>query len=355
MAVAGLPNIDNTIGAAFIGWGVSSLIFGILCIQVYTYFERYTNDNSAYKSLVLWLWLLEALHQAFVGHCVYYYEVTNYGNLLVFIDRPVWTLSVQVVLGAFVGLIVKMCFGLRVWKFSKHNYLVTGTIVSFLSSEDADGAVTIRIRHGVHHQIVSILPPVQDAASTYCATDSKYASHKHLSSNIDTALQTIGTASLALGAATDIFTAASLSYFLHKMRTGYQKSDTLINRLILYSVNTGFLTSAVSIAVLALYNTMPDNFIFMGAYFVLSKLYANSCVATLNTRRFVRGKGTDREEEGTGPTFMMVGNPFRSGGRGNVSDMGRSNGKTGLNPIEVDVRHEISVTSDTGPTYSKEW
>ena len=73
---------------------------------------------------------------------------------------------------------------------------------------------------------------------------------------------------------------------------------------------------------------MPDNFIFMGFYFVLSKrtflmqsillhtrrltrdppfaVYANSFLAALNTRRVSRGRGTDNEHT-TVPTFLMVG------------------------------------------------
>lgn len=95
------------------------------------------------------------------------------------------------------------------------------------------------------------------------------------------------------------------------------------------------------------YNFMPSNFVYMSTYFVLSKraypiafrllsglTYMSSqsmetrvsrrkhlliprfvsCLQwsnkrRLNSRRFVRGKGTDREEV-TGPTFLMVGNPF---------------------------------------------
>jgi hypothetical protein len=35
--------------------------------------------------------------------------------------------------------------------------------------------------------------------------------------------QTLAFTALSLGVATDIFTAAALSYFLHKMRTGYKR------------------------------------------------------------------------------------------------------------------------------------
>lgn len=258
------------------GWGVSSLLFGMFCIQVWAYYLRYTNDSTSYKILVLSLWVLEAVHQAFVGHIAWYYIVDNAGSLLVLLNPPIWTLSVQILLGALAGLIVKTCFGLRVWKFSRGNYLVTGLILSMALTQFA----------------MAILFTVRSF---------------HLRVGQANEIKTLATTALSLGVATDIFTAASLSFFLHRMRTGYKRSDTLINRLIIYSVNTGTLTSVFSAAVLIAYNTMPDNLIFIALYFILSKLYANSCLATLNMRRFVHGRGTDREEA-TIPTFVMVAN-----------------------------------------------
>jgi len=257
-----------------IGWGISCLVFGMLCIQIWTYFQRYPNDSKSYKILVVTLWVLEAVHQAFVGHVAWFYVVGHFGSLLVLLKPPVWTLSIQTVLGALVGVIVKMCFAMRVWKFSRGNYVVTGIIMGMALAQFATAVVyTVRsfgLNMAQANQIANL-----------------------------------GTIALTLGAAMDVVTAASLSYFLHKMRTGYRKSDTLINRLIIYSVNTGLLTSVFSAAVLVSYNMMPDNLIFIAFYFVLCKLYANSCLALLNTRRFVHGKGTDREEA-TIPTFVMV-------------------------------------------------
>ncbi|KAH9980031.1 hypothetical protein BGW80DRAFT_474524 [Lactifluus volemus] len=241
------------------------VIFGMLCIQVWTYYQRYPNDSSTYKVLVVTLLTLEALHQAFVGHVAWFYIVTNIGNPLVLLHPPVWTLSFQTLLGAFVGTLVKICFGMRVWKFSKGNYFVTGFIMG-MSLAQFGTAIVYTIR------------------SLSLRLEQAYV------------LKPLGTVALSLGVATDVFTAASLSYFLHKMRTGYKRSDTLINRLIMYSVNTGLLTCVVSAAVLVSYNLMPSNLIFIGWYFCLSKLYANSCLATLNTRRFVHGRGTDHEE-----------------------------------------------------------
>jgi len=91
-----------------------------------------------------------------------------------------------------------------------------------------------------------------------------------------------------------------------------------------FQINTGLVTSVVSIACLVTYGTMPENFIFISLYFVLSKrgycqgmpqgisterastlVYANSFLATLNTRLVLKGRGTDNAHE-TVPTFLMV-------------------------------------------------
>ncbi|KAI0301138.1 hypothetical protein B0F90DRAFT_348925 [Multifurca ochricompacta] len=243
-------------------------------VSTWTYYQRYPNDSKSYKFLVFTLWALEAVHQAFVGHVTWFYVVQNYGHFDVLERPPVWTLSVQTTLGAFVGTIVKICFGMRVWKFSNKNYLITGLIMGMSLAQLAMAVVfTLKSFHIQVGQVGQI--------------------------------KTLGSAALAIGVATDIVIAASLSFFLHKMRTGYKRSDTLINRLITVSVNTGMVTSVCSSAVL--YNLMPANFIFIAFYIVLSKLYSISCVGTLNTRRFIHGRGTDHEEA-TIPTFLMVAN-----------------------------------------------
>ena len=114
---------------------------------------------------------------------------------------------------------------------------------------------------------------------------------------------------------------------------------------------------------------MPDNFIFMALYFVLSKrksfrchvydvligapVYANSFLATLNTRRVLRGRGTDAETN-TMPTFLMVGKltkhdnqfqdhvypPSASRVPQTKEDMLRSQ-------LEVEIEQEVTVTRDS--------
>ncbi|KAJ8453509.1 hypothetical protein ONZ51_g13555 [Trametes cubensis] len=252
---------------------------------------------------------MELVDQALIGHAVYFYVVSNWGEATALLEGPIWSLIVQVTLGATVGAIVKVCFGMRVWRFSKHNIPVTMLIMlGTLASLAAAFLFTVRA-----FQIPSIARVGE--------------------------LKLVGSIALGLGMATDVITSAALCYFLRGLKTGYQRSvpalllllslrsrlassrrappvplellvshmdDSIVNTLTLYAINTGVITSAISLSTLVLYDLMPTNFVFMAFYFVLSKVYANSFFAALNTRRSVRGRGTEGDHT-TVPTFLMVG------------------------------------------------
>ncbi|KAL7280594.1 hypothetical protein ACG7TL_005529 [Trametes sanguinea] len=275
-AIASLIDLNSTFGALFIGFGASSVAFGVLSMQSYSYFRRYPGDVRWYKCLVAAIWVLELVDQALIGHAVYFYVVTNWGEVVALLEGPVWTLIVQVILGATVGAIVKICFGLRVWRFSRHNVPVTMLIMLGTVAQLAAAFVfTVKAFH---------IPSLATVGS----------------------LKLVGSIALGLGMATDVITAAALCYFLRGLKTGYHRDDSIVNTLTLYAINTGVITSAISLSTLILYDLMPTNFIFMAFYFVLSKVYANSFFAALNTRRSVRGRGTEGDHT-TVPTFLMVG------------------------------------------------
>ncbi|THH00807.1 hypothetical protein EW145_g7026 [Phellinidium pouzarii] len=124
--------------------------------------------------------------------------------------------------------------------------------------------------------------------------------------------------SLSSGVAADISMAGSLCYFLAKNRTGFQSTDTKISILMAYIINTGLLTSLCAVFCFVTYTIMPDNYVFIGFYFSLSKLYFNSFLATLNARDRLRD-GLSRHANGGGgpgayqmPRIVSVGSPGAS-------------------------------------------
>jgi hypothetical protein len=73
------------------------------------------------------------------------------------------------------------------------------------------------------------------------------------------------------GAVADISIAASLIYLLQGSRTGFSKSDSIINRLIMFSLNTGLLTSLDAIASLVTISVLPNTFVYIMFYVTCSR------------------------------------------------------------------------------------
>ncbi|KAJ6492950.1 hypothetical protein DFH09DRAFT_1338091 [Mycena vulgaris] len=194
---------------------------------------------------------------AFIGHFVYLYTVTSAGNPFALkLSR-----QMQQEIGSVVGTMVKCCFATRVYRFSERNTFITAFIV-LLALGQLGVAIVFRTR----------LPALVDPPSLN--------------------LKMLATISLTLGVLTDVVTAASLCFFLWRMRTGQSSAaNSLINRLV-----TEILTTVVSLSTLLLFDFLDGNLIFAAMYFLLSKLYAVSFLATLNTRRAIRGRGTDHEQ-----------------------------------------------------------
>jgi hypothetical protein len=95
----------------------------------------------------------------------------------------------------------------------------------------------------------------------------------------------------ALGAAGDVLIAVALCILLHRSRTGFQRSDTMINKLIVFAVNTGVLTSLCAIASLISITVAGDTFLYIAFFFCLGRLYTNCLLANLNARKKIRDAG----------------------------------------------------------------
>jgi len=81
----------------------------------------------------------------------------------------------------------------------------------------------------------------------------------------------------------DILITVILVAYLSKHKTGFQRSDMLVDRIIRLTVQTGLITSVVALINLVVYlaDTTGLHLLFN---FMLCKLYSNSLMSTLNSR-----------------------------------------------------------------------
>ncbi|KAK6966587.1 hypothetical protein R3P38DRAFT_2590636 [Favolaschia claudopus] len=130
VARASLIPLDNFLGTWLIGLILSSVLFGVTCLQIFLYFTKYcSRDRGILKIFVLFLFALDAFHLALVSHSLYSVVVTNFGDYVQLGIAP-WSLLIQTVVGILLGTLVQFFYGWRIYVISKKSVILPAMIVS---------------------------------------------------------------------------------------------------------------------------------------------------------------------------------------------------------------------------------
>ncbi|KAI9460427.1 hypothetical protein HD554DRAFT_2028738 [Boletus coccyginus] len=231
----------------------------VTCIQTWYYYVTYPLDPWYIKLLVAGAFVSDSCHQALITHagkCNHKPPVTVYSHTL--------SLHIEVLFNGITALLVQSFLAMRVYRLSGKNWPTTGSVMILVIGE-----------FGELHA-----PKFNLQLQTFPQLDSL----KALSMSVN-----------AVAVAGDVLIAASLCILLQRSRTGFRRSDSLINKLMLFSINTGLLTSICAIASLVSIIAWPDTFIYIAFYFCLGRLYCNSLLATLNARKLLRAGSRDED------------------------------------------------------------
>ncbi|KAJ7803148.1 hypothetical protein B0H14DRAFT_1648799 [Mycena olivaceomarginata] len=254
-----VPKFDATLGALLIGGLVATALYGMTVLQTFTFFVGDTTDRVSHKALVAFLFVLDTFDTLLNGHILYFYLVTNYLAPQA-IAIPVWSLIIHVAATSLSNFIVRSAFTRRVYRLSNGNIPGTLWIIS-----------------------LSILDLICGLIITAKAFKLKTFFEVE-------GISTLLYLNFAAGTSSDLSVALALCYLLRGSRTGFQRTDSLIGALMMYTVNTGLLVALDATAGMVAFIFMHDNFIFLGFYLLLSKLYLNSYLAILNARKTLRDK-----------------------------------------------------------------
>ncbi|EDR02279.1 uncharacterized protein LACBIDRAFT_309640 [Laccaria bicolor S238N-H82] len=314
-----------------------SRLYGVSCVQTWYYFNRYSKvpetvcfaarfifmvvqDVWYIKALVGGVWFFDSVHQMLISHTVYYYVISNYNNPAI-LTNMVWSILLEVLFNGFIGFLVQMFLTLRVWRCTD------ATSPSILNeprlrdySEQSKHPVDSRCGRigsgGIWQVSASLLP---GGCLTKLFSRRLFRCMRLQTWGELTRLKGLSITVNILAAVADILIAASLCYFLHRSRTGFKKSDTMISRLILFTVSTGMLTSICAVASLISILIWGQTLIYVAFYFSLGRLYSNSVLATLNARNGIRELGEDSDEM----SFSLQN--FSKSGEGQVGSLRPTN------------------------------
>ncbi|KAH9902461.1 hypothetical protein C8Q73DRAFT_6155 [Cubamyces lactineus] len=254
------PSLKNTYGAVLIGTYVSLILYGMTLHQAYRYSRLSTSDSSATKYYVAGLLVLDTFHTVLCMHMCYWYLVQNYFDPLR-LYTGVWSINVlSVVVG--VTIICCQCFyARRVYLLGRqYRYLVLVTVIMFIAELGCAIASAVQ---------AFVLPDF-----------SQFRKVTWLIS-----------AGFGIAVVADALLTGVLILALNRSRTGFRRTDSMIDVLILYAMCTGLVTDLFSVLSFLFALILPNEMIYVGCDSVAAKLYVNSVLAALNFRQsFISGE-----------------------------------------------------------------
>jgi len=254
------------LGAALIGLILSGILYGMVVMQATYYFSHYRSDPLWLKLSVVLLCFLDTLHLCFSVHMVYFYLITNLGNLLA-VNDIIWSLKGLATVQVLVIWLVQCLYLLRIWKLSRG--IITNT--AFSSALLASLIFTLLFALGI-----GLMFMVELSGLTHGVSIASFRWEIFLAFSSTVAI--------------DLYIAAVLSFLLWKSQTGIKRTDSALFTLIQYIVSTGVLTSVASLVYILLYVIKPDSLLYLAQEFSITRLYANSFLAMMNARSGLRGQ-----------------------------------------------------------------
>ncbi|KAI0326368.1 hypothetical protein GY45DRAFT_1328988 [Cubamyces sp. BRFM 1775] len=286
----GLPALHRTLGALLLGTTFGLIIYGVTLLQAYRYFRLYPRDPYVLKALVVLVLMMDTTTSAFGIYTCYYTMVVNFLRAEVLLYST-WSIDVYPVCGGLAMVSCQSFFAWRVWRVApKLRPLVV--VAGGLSIAE----LAVLTASTIHIFAIPLLADMRGA------------------------MRIMALGSL-LGVTADLLLTALLIVTLTRSRTGFNKMDSKIRTIIMYSFNTGLLTGLCNLFFVVSAFTMPETLYPVAAAFIGFKMYATTLLAALNVRQssacrcgvttpsvnLVFGSGCDRAPAHTGTVSMMSG------------------------------------------------
>ncbi|KAG0704519.1 hypothetical protein DFH29DRAFT_1078284 [Suillus ampliporus] len=258
--IAMLPfAIGTTYGVYFLSTVLCAMLWGVSCIQTFSYFTRYhVRDDRWLKVMVAVIFTTNSAQTALIVHGAYAYLVLHFGNFSFFrVVLPVS--SAGFLLSTIVCVCVQGIFVVKAYQLSE-------------------------TRSRVLPSLWVPLGLFELGAALYCVVKSFQSGN--LSVFFTASLKGVVVSYLAVMSFLDIAIAFCLTKSLcklHRQAMTFATSE-MIQRLIIFSVLSGFWTALFALLDMITYLGFPNTAVYVVFDLPLCSLYCNTLLVSLNSR-----------------------------------------------------------------------
>ncbi|KAH8981712.1 hypothetical protein EDB92DRAFT_1952867 [Lactarius akahatsu] len=268
--------VDNTLGALFIGTVLSSIIYGVTWLQVYSYYNSHSSDDRwPLKSFVAFLMLVDSANLAFGIYPTYDLVVTNFGN---YQAANIFTPWSQAALGLSTVILessVQHFYAYRIYRLGwRSPYLPIAISVSSLTELGIGTGTPFPSLLFLYLWIAEAL------SSSFLLI--AFSTYMMAASFGDGSF----TATLSCKVLCDVLITVGMVYTLLNNRTHVRSTNNVLKLLTIYTINCGILHLVFAITCVILFARYPNALIYTAPFFIMVRL--SLCAFILNSRDHLR-------------------------------------------------------------------
>ncbi|KAJ7347621.1 hypothetical protein DFH08DRAFT_868344 [Mycena albidolilacea] len=213
--------LHSSNGPMLIGVLVSTFFQGVLSVQAYIYYENFPEDPLSLKALVAFVWTLDFVHLVLISHAMYYYLVTNWGNVAA-LGLTTIEFDLHLVFLSVATFTCQAYFLHRVWRFTNRNKLLTGIL--------ATGCISTLV--------LDLVLAAQTIAGRYSPKITPISKRESI-------------AVFSTGGANDLAIALVLCWYMQRRKSEFDRTKFILTRIIRFTVSTSLVTSLLALGTLA--------------------------------------------------------------------------------------------------------
>ncbi|KZT66064.1 hypothetical protein DAEQUDRAFT_730693 [Daedalea quercina L-15889] len=285
------PNVQEIAGPILLGSQLNWFLYGVLTVQMYMYYQARYKDNTFIRSVVWFMYIFETLQTILLTHDTFHQLAISFGDIAG-LEKPYligFELPIQ---SGIIACITQSFYAWRIYILSSSKWVPMFIVV--MSLLQCGGGIAEGVACFVFQTTSADIPFEARAVAVW----------------------------IAGSAACDITITLFMVFFLLRRRSGIQRTDNIVNRLIQVVVETGLATATLAIVQLCMYLIIRDTTYYLTPASILPKAYSNSLLVLLNNRNTLR-----KQAEGT-ITIPSANN---------------HSGSQGRRPIQVNIAQESYI------------
>ncbi|KAI0262806.1 hypothetical protein BC834DRAFT_375863 [Gloeopeniophorella convolvens] len=255
----GIPDgVLSLVGPILVGSILSWCLYGLLIMQLYVYYLAFPRDTLWVKLIVYGLFILDSAQSVIITDVAWSILCAGWGKPDALVKTS-WGFAMTPLIDALISTWVQVFFAWRVWILGRRFVWKSLTVFIVLLALSMG---SLGVAAGIKYAGINDVRRINEIYPMICTW--------------------LGGSVLA-----DSLIALSMVYLLWRAKRQARWSDKTgrkLTKLIRSTVETGVLSAAVAVLDLSFFLSSNRNNIHITFAFVISKLYSNALMASLNSR-----------------------------------------------------------------------